>query len=336
MSNFTPSKFVTRTGRVVWAGGDDGTLYTPSTKDYEGNPRTVKNGPDAGKPAHRHEFGLAIAKQPGETHWGQTPEGAIIWAQGHKDHPGSASRPDFAWKVTDGDSQIPGKAKNGKPGRKPCDKEGFAGHWVFTFSSAFPIKFVNSDGSAYLLEPNAVKVGDYVQVAANVVGNTGATPGVYLNHDCVALQGYGAPITNGPDPSTLGFGKGPAPAGMSTVPVGAMTAPPVPAAAAPAAPAPLPAAALPSAPLPSPTPPAPAAAAPAPLPTPTPTPPPAPVAVAPNPAILGTAPPAPAPAPPAPPTPTAPQMTAKAQYTYDQYKASGWTDDMLRAHALMV
>jgi hypothetical protein len=330
---FTATKFITRTGRVVWAGGDDGTLYTPSTKDYEGNPRVVKSGPDAGKPAYRHEFGLAIAKVAGETHWGQTPEGAIIWAQGHKDHPGSASRPDFAWKVTDGDSQIPGKAKNGKPGRRPCDKEGFAGHWIFTFSSSFAIKFCNANGSAYLLEPNAVKVGDYVQVAATVVGNTGATPGVYLNHDVVALQGYGQPITNGPDPSTLGFGKGPAPAGMSTTPVGGMSAPPaVPGIPAPvAAPAPLPSAPLPSAPLPSPTPPAPAAAAPAPLPLPTPT------AVVPNPGILGTAPPAPAPAPPAPPAaPAAPQMTAKAQYTYDQYKASGWTDDTLRAHGLMV
>jgi hypothetical protein len=29
-------------------------------------------------------------------------------------------------------------------------------------------------------------------------------------------------------------------------------------------------------------------------------------------------------------------MTAKAQYTYDQYKAGGWTDDVLRSHGLMV
>lgn len=316
MSQFTPTEFRTRTGRIVWSGGDRNSLYEPKTTDYEGNPLTIKSGPDAGKPTQRFEFGVAIAKLPGETHWASCPEGAVIWAQGHKDHPHSASRPDFAWKVTDGDSQTPGKPKNGKPGRRPCDKEGFPGHWVFSFSSSYAIRFVNAKGTAHLLEKDAVKVGDYVQVSANVVGNIGATPGVYLNHSYVSLQGRGDPISNGPDPASLGFGDGPQPAGMQPV-IGAPNAgTPPPPAAATVAPTKLPSA----------TPPPPAAAV-APLP---------PTVVTPNPAILATAPPPPPAAAAPPPPPAAPQMTAQATHSYASYKAGGWTDEMLRAQGLMV
>lgn len=40
--------------------------------------------------------------------------------------------------------------------------------------------------------------------------------------------------------------------------------------------------------------------------------------------------------PPAPAAPAGPQMTAKAEYTYDQYIAVGWNDAQLRAAGLMV
>lgn len=314
--SFTKTEFRTRTGRIVWAGGERNSLYEPKTTDYDGNPLVTKSGADAGKPTQRFEFGLAIAKLPGETHFSMSAEGAVIWAQGHKDHPHAAQRSDFAWKVTDGDSTVPGKVKNGKPGRRPCDKEGFAGHWVYSFSSSFAIKFVNAQGTAYLLDKDVVKVGDYVQVAGDVVGNTGATPGVYLNHQYVSLQGRGDPIMNGPDPATLGFGSGPQPAGMQPV-VGAPTPP-----AGTLPPPPAATAALP--------PPPPAAAS---LPTATP---PAPTAVAPNAAILGVTPPPPPTATVTPPPPTAPQMTAKATATYAEYRKGGWTDEQLRANGLMV
>lgn len=316
----TPTAFTTRTGRIVWAGGDDGTLYTPKSKDFDGNPLVVKSGANIGQPTCRYEFGLAIKKQPNEQGWWTTPEGAVILAQGQKDHPQSSQRTDFAWKVTDGDSTVPGKAKQGKPGRRPCDKEGFSGHWVFSFSGSFPFKFVNANGTAYLLEPNAVKVGDYVQVAGEVVGNTGATPGVYLNHRFIALQGYGEPITSGPDPSTLGLGGGPQPAGMSSTPIGALKIPAP--GAAPAAPAlPLPAV-VPGAPVAQP-------AVPPPL------------AVQPHPGFLqppgGLAgPPAAAiPQPPVVASPAGPVLTAKALGTYEAYRAAGWSDQQLRAQGLL-
>jgi hypothetical protein len=289
--------FVTDTGRLLW-----GDLYTPKTTDYDGNPLVIKSGIDAGKPTQRIEFGLAIAKRPGETHYSQSKLGAIIWVEAHKAHPLSAARDDFASKVTDGDSTKPGKPRNGKPGRRPCDKEGYPGHWVFTFGGSFLPKVVNANGSAYILEKDAVQPGDYVQVAGSVAGNTGATPGVYLNHNFVSLQAKGERIISGPDPGTLGFGATPLPAGYAP-PTGAMSAPPAPLPPPPAAPAPVP----PAAPAP------------------------APVAVQPAPSFI--APPAPGLAPPpAPPAPAAgPVMTKAANgVLYAQFIAAGWNDTTLR------
>lgn len=314
-----PTQFRTRTGRIVWTGADNGTnsLYEPCTKDFDGNPLGLN---EDNTPKVSYRLGLAIAKQPGETHWAQSPEGAIIWAQGHTDHPQAAGGTDFSWKVVDGDST----QKSAKAKMRPCDKEGFPGHWVFTINSGFPFKFVNSDGSAYLLDKNAVKCGDYVQIACTVVGNTGKSPGVYVNHQFVSLQGLGTAITGGPDPKTLGFGGGAQPAGMT--PVGAINtgaSPPPP----PSNPAPL-------APGASAPPPPPAQPQPQQVPQ---------VPVSPAPGFVGGAPggvpaaPGATPPPPPPAAPVGPQMTPKAAgQTYAAFIAAGWTDATLRANGYMV
>lgn len=318
--------FTTPTGRLVW-----GSLYKPRTTDYDGNPLTIKNGPDAGKPTQRYEFGLAVAKTPADAqHWAYSELGKKIWAVGHAAFPGGqAQRPDFAWKVVDGDSTVPNKK-----GNRPCDKEGFPGHWVFTFSSSFAPRIYNANGTQQILEEGAVKIGWFVQVFGSVAGNTGATPGVYLNHGMVALQGYGPEIAQGPDPTQAGFGGGPAPAGMSATPVGAIPTNGTPAApGAPAAPA-APVATLPPAPTLPAIPGAPAAPVA-----------PAVTAVAPHPAIMQppvappAAPAAPAalPTPPAPPAAVGPQMTAKAAgQTYAAFIAAGWTDAQLRAEGYLI
>jgi hypothetical protein len=216
---------------------------------------------------------------------------------------------------------------------RPCDKEGYPGHWVFTFRSGFPIKFVNSDGSAYLLDKGAVKCGDYVQVAGSVVGNTGKSPGVYLNHTIVSLQGLGEAITGGPDPKTLGFGQGAQPEGMTAV--GALrtgSAPPTPPAAG----------ATPAAPGAGSTPPPPGGSSP---------PPPgnaAPPQVPVQPAAgfvganNGAPPPPGASSPPPPPggapaaPPAGPKMTAKAAgQSYAAFIAANWTDALLKQHGYM-
>ena len=318
-----PTNFRTRTGRIVFTGADNGTnsLYDPCTKDFDGNP--LGNNED-GSPKVAFRFGLAIPKMPGESHWAYSEEGKVIWAQGHADHPQAAGGSDFSWKVTDGDSAT----KTAKAKTAPKDKEGYPGHWVYTFNSSYPIKFVNADGSAYLLDKGAVKCGDYVQVAGSVVGNTGKSPGVYLNHNVVSLQGLGQAIMGGVDPKTLGFGSGPQPAGM--MPVGSMHTggqppPPAPGGAQPLPPAPGGG---------HPPPPAPAAST-------IPAVPQVPVTPAPG-FVPGTAPPAPGAAPPPPPAatpapPTGPQMTAKAAgMSYASFIAAGWTDATLKANGYML
>src|SRR5262249_26309548 len=153
-------------------------------------------------------------------------EGQVIIQVGAAAHPHSYQRGDFSWKVVDGDSKVPGKPKNGKPGRAPCEKEGYPGHWVFNFRTTIPIKFVNADGSAYLLDKDAVRPGDYVQIFGSCAGNTGATPGVYLNPQFISLQWKGEPIMSGPDPKSLGFGGQAKPAGFKA-PTGVPGAGPV-------------------------------------------------------------------------------------------------------------
>src|SRR3954469_5956313 len=118
MTQSKATSFRTRTGRIVWAGGgpNGGSLYDPRTTDFDGNPL---GNDDKGNPIVSFEFGLAIKKQPGETHWANSPEGAVIWAQGHRDHPQAATSKDFSWKAVDGDST----EKSSKAKSRPCDKE---------------------------------------------------------------------------------------------------------------------------------------------------------------------------------------------------------------------
>src|SRR6188768_2411209 len=100
-------------GRLV-----GGSVYRPQPKtNNDGTPRIDTA---TGKQMIGFSFGVAYAKN-GTTHFGQTPWGAEIWQEGHAAWPnGQANAPSFAWKVTDGDSQIPNKK-----GRKPCDNEGW-------------------------------------------------------------------------------------------------------------------------------------------------------------------------------------------------------------------
>ena len=118
--------FTTPTGRMV-----GGSLYRPKTTNSKGEPLVVKTGPNKGQPTQRFDIAIALPKTPGLTHWSQEAWGTPIWNMGHAEYRnGEAQRPDFAWKITDGDSTIP----NTK-GRKPCDQTGYPGHWVIWMSS---------------------------------------------------------------------------------------------------------------------------------------------------------------------------------------------------------
>ena len=285
--------FTTPVGRLV-----GGSIYEPQTKDYQGRPLVAK---DKVTPRVDYTFGVAIPKTTGATHWSQETWGAPIWALATSEFKnGETQRHDFSSKIIDGDSTIPNKQ-----GNKPCDREGYKGHWVIWFSGGYAPKVYNADGSQQILEPNAVKRGYYVQVFGNASDNKPSeTAGLYMNHTYVALSAYGEEISSAPDVSAAKFGGAPLPAGATTTPAPAFApAPPAPA-FAPAPPAPAFA----------PAPPAPAFA---------PAPPAPPVAVAPNPAILNV--------------PAPRQMTALANgATYEQMVALGWTDAALIQNGYML
>lgn len=299
-------------GRIVM-----GSLYDPNTTDAEGKPLVVKTGPNAGQPRVNYFFALAIPKNPGETHWAQTAWGQQIWNVGNQAFPNIAQSPAFAWKIEDGDSQIPNKK-----GRKPCENEGWKNHWILKFSGGFAPKVYQQEGAGYVqaMQKDFVKPGYFVEVAFSVEGNgSQSQPGVYLNHSMVCFRAYGQEIQFGPDVSSAGFGAAPLPAGASmTPPAGAIPMPSAPAAVAPAVPAM----------------PAPSAA---------------PIPVTPNPAFVQVPPPVAAAAPVAmgvpnvpvapPATPAAPvhQMTPAANgIAYEAYIAQGWTDTQLIQNGLML
>ncbi len=318
--------FTTPAGRLV-----GGHVYKARDKDHTGRPRVYNKGPKQGQPRIDYNVGLAIPKgaeaqqAPGNPNaWMLTTWGQTIRAVGESWMRDAASRAGFAWKITDGDSTVPNKNQ-----KRPCDAEGYPGHWVLWFSSEYAPKvytLVGQNGTPALLEQvDAVNLGDYVQVAGSIKANgEAANPGVYLNHHMLCLVGYGQRITSGPDVASAGFGQGVTlPAGATATPQGGFT-PPVqgPAPGAPAVPG------VPALPGGAPSLPAlPSGAA-------LPTPPALPAApIVPNPAFLQ--PPAGTVAPPLPQQPVR-QLTAKAQgATYEQLLAAGWTDATLVQHGLM-
>lgn len=293
-------------GRLV-----SGSLYKPNTTDSKGNPLVYKNGPQKGQPRIEYNFGVAIPKTPGQPHWSTSEWGQKIAAIGAAAFPNNYTRADFSWKIQDGDSTVPNKNN-----KIPCQNDGWPGHWVMFFNNGFPPKIYNRDGSAAIVEPDAVKRGYYVQVNFDVKPNSGDTPGLYVNPNMVALSAYGTEMASGPDVAAAGFGAAALPAGASASPLAPSAAPfaaPLgfPPAGAPAAPFPVGIAppASPSNPLAQP-------------------------GVVPNPAFLAVPPP---PAAPAPPAQTGPVMTPAANgVTYAAYISAGWNDQQLRAAGVMV
>lgn len=288
-------------GRMVW-----GSLYKGRDKDFEGKPLEYKTGADKGKPRIEFAFGVAFPKVVGQ-HWATSEWGKVLWQVGHSLVGNAGQLEDFSWKVTDGDS-----TKMGKRGR-PCDKPGYAGHWVLAFSGSFAPRVVNGVSGKFedLTQPDFVLPGDFIQVQGSVApNNSQGNPGIYLNHGTVCFSGYSADgrITVGADPAQMGFATGTV-AGAQAVPVGGAMPP----AAAPAIsnPPPPPGAVTPPA--------APPVAPPS-------------VAVTPNPAFT---PPPPGGVPLPPGAAPVRVMLPGAGGTYDEFKAAGWTDEQLVQHGKM-
>lgn len=288
--------FLTPVGRIV-----QGDAFKPQTTDQQGNPLTVKSGPNMGQPTQRYFIAVAFPKTDATfaAFYAKLNEVArASWPQ-HFNAQGQCTHPKFSMKVMDGD----GVDDNGKPNNL---KEGFAGHWVVKFSSSFaPRCFYLGHYQPHeaIQDVNAIQRGYYVRVAGTIEGNGNTQkPGIYVNLGMIELN-RGEPsdiIRTGPDAAAI-FGGGGGAAPLAQPAVG--FAPPV-AMPTPTLPQPAPAAVMPS-----------------------------PIPVVPNPAFVAGpgAPPAPV------PTPAGPQMTAKAgAFTYEQYRGQGWTDEQLRAQGMML
>lgn len=310
------TNITTPVGRIV-----AGNLYTPNTKDFDGKPLVVKTGANIGQARSDFFFAIAIKKEA-EQHWAQTAWGAEIWRVGHTAFPQAAQSPTFAWKIDDGDSQVPNKR-----GKKPCDNEGWRGHWILKFSGGFAPKVYREEaggGYVQLMESDYVKPGHFVQVLCTVDGNGNQNnPGVYLNHSMVCFRAFGPEISFGPNVNEAGFGAAPLPAGATLTPPA--SAIPMPAVASNSPVSSVPAVPVPTAIVSA-------------------------VPVTPNPQFLQvpTAQPlptisSPVAAIPVPPSPAAiaspssgPTMTAKAAgSSYQAFVSAGWTDANLVAQGYM-
>jgi hypothetical protein len=186
-------------GRLV-----QGSLYEPQTKDFLGNPLTIKAGPNAGEATERYYFGYAIKKKT-EKHWNQTEWGAEIYKTAQEDFPqGQWNTSKFAWKIIDGDS-----TEQSTKGYRWCDKQGYAGHWILNISSAFPVSIWNETADYQLNEKDLIQPGDYIEACIVVKGNgsMNVNSGIYLNHKAVCFIGHGERIVLVSDPKTLGLGK---------------------------------------------------------------------------------------------------------------------------------
>lgn len=310
MTNRTPVEVTTPVARLLW-----GSVHKGRAKENEdGSPKLIKSGADQGKPLFMFEFGVGIPKT--QAHWANEPGwGQALWAEAQACWPGGQTqRPDFAFKVTDGDSQVPNKRM-----KKPCDQEGFAGHWVVSFSGmSAPQIFSTLDGGAPRAwaptpqQPELIQPGDMVQVFGTISSNNSQlTAGMYFNHRAVCMRGMsplGRISTQAPVDANV-FGAGLAPGAVATPPAvasfGTAALPP----GGGAAPATLPPVASPV-----------VSPAPATLPPPAATP------VLPNPAMLG--------APPAA-VPRSPQERMVGGASYADAIKAGWTDAMLIQHGHM-
>lgn len=217
------------------------TFVTPVARLIHGHPlkqnvRTdgVTKQPVLGKdgqPIKEIYIGIAIPKT-GEADWKDTEWGkqivmAALDAENGYDA-ATTRRPDFSWKVIDGDSDIPNKA-----GHAPNEDEYKRGHWVLHLNTRIPYncyhvgKYNPLDA---IQDVNAIKLGDYVRVNIVAKGNKPSkTPGVYLNPNLLELSRVGEAIIregSGPDAASV-FG-GSAPAQVTPTPTPAAPAPATP------------------------------------------------------------------------------------------------------------
>lgn len=196
----TPSKEILIEGRVVC--GHPMTRRPVKKKQLGATIETPVIGAD-GQPVTEAYLALAIPKGA-ETDWKQTDWGQEFFSKGSQDWPnGEYGAPTFAWKITDGDSQVP-NTKN----KKPVDREGWAGHWVVHCSTQLAIRCYHVgkyDPTQQIQVEGEIKTGDYARVLVSVKGNgpVSQSPGIYVNPIMFELSRAGAAIISSGGPAAL-------------------------------------------------------------------------------------------------------------------------------------
>jgi hypothetical protein len=213
--------FLTPVGRLV-----TGDLFTPNKTDMQGQPLTVKSGPNKGQLTQQYIAGLAFAKAdplfaafydakidtPARAAWPQWFNGPI----GPNGKP-SCTHPAMSLKIRDGDG-IDGM---GKPN---STKEGYAGHWVLIASSSFAPRVFHVgqyQEHQQIRDPKIVRRGYFGRIGGTIESNNNPQkPGLYVNLNMFDLCGQGPEITSGPDAAAVFGGAAPVlPAGATALPM---------------------------------------------------------------------------------------------------------------------
>lgn len=201
-----------------------GNLWEPwKTTDKHGAPLVVKGGPNKGQPRVEYFFAIAIAKnEPGLSKlWADMATAAKQHKNARGIFPGDPTfkEPNFSWKYVDGDSTVPNQ-KN----KRPCDKEGYPGHFVFMFSGGTP-PTIYDEQNLQITTPAELPRGYYIQVYGSINPNdSDESPGIYLNYRGVRRHKPGEIIVSGPSPDEM-FGA-PAAGGPPPTQAGPPSGPP--------------------------------------------------------------------------------------------------------------
>ncbi len=177
------TNFESPIGRIVM-----GHCFNPQPMTEQ---RLIRTGPNAGKPRTIYFIGVAINKDnPGcKELIKEIKQVAMSSFPKLFDENGKCRKDDFSFKIIDGDSDKPNQ-----DGKIPKDRPGFPGCYVFRFTTGFQPKVINNTKSE-ITDVNAIKRGYYVRVAGTIKSNEqNMRPGIYLNHHCIQLMGYGEEI----------------------------------------------------------------------------------------------------------------------------------------------
>ena len=200
-----------------------GDLYEGSSTDMENRPLVYKSGANIGQPRKEFFARFAVAKA-GTADFKQTTWGQKMLATARAAFPqGQSDSALFSWKVYDGDSAVPNSI-----GNKPCDNEGWPGHWIVQIKGSLAPRtatIMDRAEAIFTTEQNLIKPGDYVMVNASIEANNNTLkPGIYVNFEAICLLRHGKRIITGPSISDMGFTNAALPAGAQLLESVAMPA----------------------------------------------------------------------------------------------------------------